>query len=46
MDVPLNKIPTPKYDKKTIGTKPVIEVKFVSKIDNLVSNDFLKKYFS
>jgi hypothetical protein len=46
MDLPLNKIPTPKYDKKTIGSKPVIEVKFVSKIDNLVPKDFIKKYFS
>ena len=45
MDFPLNKLPPPKYDKKTIGNKPVIEVKFVEKIDNLVSTNFLKKYF-
>ena len=38
----LNELLKPKYDKKTIGNKPVIEVKFVEKIDNLVSTNFLK----
>jgi len=46
MDFPLKKLPAPKYDKKTIVSTPVIEVKFVEKIDNLVSTDFLKKYFN
>ena len=45
MDFPLNKLPAPKYDKKTIGNKPVIEVKFVEKIDNLSINKFPKKIF-
>ena len=46
MDLPLDKLPVPKYDKKTMASKPVIEVKFVDKLDNLASKDFLKIYFS
>ena len=43
--VSLDKIPVPNYKEKSKKTKKKKKAVIVKYIDNIISNDFLKKYY-
>jgi len=47
MDFPINKLPPPKYKGQKVQKKIIVKkVHLVKKIDQIVSNEFLTKYFN
>jgi len=49
MDIPINKIPKPKYTEKLIKTQSKEEIKPPEKfkyLDDLLSNNFKNQYFN